>query len=122
MRDKKNPYVNDAYTLWSKPGTPDNPADQHRTSFATLNKPRARAVAQKMGLANTRDARCLACHAINPPDNLLEGGKLLAEGVTCNGCHGPSGNKASPARKDGGGCTWPPTGRTGSRRRRTGSC
>ena len=93
-RDMGANYLDNSYTMWNKDTGPDGPADQHRTSFKGLRGPLATQIATKLGLGQaTAAAKCLACHTINPPATLLDAGPIISDGVTCNGCHGPSGPK-----------------------------
>src|SRR5215203_5540254 len=94
-------YINPSYTQWAAEATPEAPADPHRVSFRTLRKPASAEMGKKLGIANVAAAaQCVSCHALGVPENLKEQGLTIAEGVTCNACHGPSGaSVANPADK-----------------------
>jgi hypothetical protein len=91
-------YVNPSFTLWNADATPDAPADPHRNSFKTLRSPNSTKISQALGIASPlTDASCLSCHALNVPANLRGEGFQIAEGVTCNACHGPAGASLTDA-------------------------
>ena len=95
-------YINPSFTLWNADGTVDAPADPHRNSFKTLRNPQSATIAKAMGIATATTAQtCLACHAIAPPENLRDQAYQIAEGVSCNGCHGPSGASLANAASKG---------------------
>ncbi|MCX6560888.1 MAG: multiheme c-type cytochrome [Candidatus Aminicenantes bacterium] len=59
---------------------------KHAKSFATLSSPQAAQNAQALGVAKpAEDPKCLKCHA--PLHDKAPA--LMAEGVTCEVCHGP---------------------------------
>ena len=95
-------YVNPSFTLWDAPAKPDAPADPHRGSFKTLRNPKSQAIATAMKIANPVAAvECLACHAINAPANVRDKDFQITEAVSCNGCHGPSGESLTDPKNKG---------------------
>jgi hypothetical protein len=72
------------YVTWSH-------EDAHSKAYAALSSPRGRGMAAKLGLHDATSAKiCLDCHADNvAPDQ--RGPKFsLADGVSCEACHGGS--------------------------------
>lgn len=86
--------------------------DKHRQAFEVLLNDRSQQIARIMGIVDQqtgnslahRDVRCIACHTSVPLSSITHENNLLAEevienptynfGVSCEGCHGPSGNGA----------------------------
>jgi hypothetical protein len=107
-RDLGANYLDNSYTLWNKDADNEGGQDQHRASFKNLRNARSKQITTALKLADaTKEAKCLACHTVNPPPALLAAGSIVSEGVTCNGCHGPSGPKVA-----GGGEGWVKTHQT----------
>ncbi len=85
------------YPIWAK-------EDKHGQAYAVLLNKHSQAIGKVLGVAEVhRDQRCLACHTGFPlaqmpveKDGLVE--RDLAKnldinlGVSCEGCHGPSGD------------------------------
>ncbi len=79
------------YTLWAD-------KDKHHVAFDVLkseadaeHKYSGKGIAQKLGIADaTTSQRCLSCHALEVPEPLRTPKFAVAEGVTCEACHGPS--------------------------------
>jgi hypothetical protein len=72
------------YDLWLKSG--------HANAFKTLAGEKAKAEAAKQGIADPqKDAKCLKCHATAAAvlADLAVQKITLAEGVSCESCHGP---------------------------------
>jgi hypothetical protein len=83
------------FTQWSG-------GDLHKTAHEILANEESAAIAEKMKIADaTTDARCTACHAMNVPEKLRGREFDLAEGVTCNACHGPSEKWNAPHKEKG---------------------
>jgi hypothetical protein len=85
--------------------------DQHSKAFAHLKKPwdvvaekhpEVKDIAKKLKIKKaTSSERCLTCHALNVPDELQGENFDIAEGVSCDFCHGPSQNWRKPhSQKD----------------------
>ena len=104
QRDKEHGWLvrDNSYTLWNRDPAADQPGDPHRTSWRRLKAEPARQIGLKMGIDNaSTDSRCQSCHALGPPANLLPGGNpIVSEGVTCDACHGPSGESVTLPRSD----------------------
>ena len=72
---------------------PANQAGQHSRAYAVLAQPRARAIADKLGIASVQAApECLGCHADPAPVNLRGAKFQITDGVGCEACHGGSRN------------------------------
>jgi predicted CxxxxCH...CXXCH cytochrome family protein len=108
-KNKSREAKTDSYTLWSADGTPDAPADQHHIAFKDLTSASGKAIGAKMKIpiANPAvDAKCISCHSLNPPKDLLKPVKAgdpilkVSDAVSCNACHGPSGTWTALHDKD----------------------
>ena len=64
--------------------------DRHSKAFELLNCTRGQEMAQRLGWKVTTDVRCLSCHSGWQPDRRQPDEAVLAEGVACEACHGPS--------------------------------
>jgi predicted CxxxxCH...CXXCH cytochrome family protein len=74
-----------------------NDQDKHSKSFQALKNDASKAIAQKLNIADAAtSAKCLGCHTIGAPQPLHGKQFDIAEGVTCNGCHGPSNDWNAP--------------------------
>ncbi len=84
--------------------------DKHAQAFTSLLNERSKNMGMLMGTEAHRDRRCLACHTGYPLAAISgEPGKLVdekavvspnvAQGVSCEGCHAPSGDWSLPHRK-----------------------
>jgi len=87
----------DAYDKWL--------GAKHSRTYVWLESEAARGVAAKAGItADTprHSAFCLGCHATaaNVAAEWREAGFRMAEGVTCEKCHGPGGDHVA-ARREG---------------------
>jgi hypothetical protein len=84
------------YLTWFK-------SDRHARAYAVLLEERSLAMARRLGMVDatadaatwlertTRPERCLGCHAVDAPA-AARGPKFdIADGVSCEGCHGPAG-------------------------------
>jgi hypothetical protein len=81
------PSTGAQYTIWKK-----NP---HARAYATLGTAEAKAVGEKLGIANPQEAmECLRCHvtAIDKPEHLRTLRWNKEEGTSCETCHGPGGD------------------------------
>mgnify|MGYP000660459479 CR=1 FL=1 len=64
--------------------------DPHARSFQILQTPKAQRIARDLGYARATSAKlCLDCHSFNIAPDHREDTFNLAEGVTCEACHGP---------------------------------
>jgi hypothetical protein len=66
--------------------------DKHAGAARLLLNPLSKKIAQNLGLQAPADQSkiCLDCHAHNPGMELRGARFKAADGVTCEGCHGPS--------------------------------
>jgi hypothetical protein len=100
-----------SYTVWASPeprgAAANRPGesresislvDRHNRAYSVLFDDRSKRIAQLLdGLPNDksaaphRDARCTACHSV-PVDPKTAPAGLLADGVSCELCHGPAKN------------------------------
>ncbi len=63
--------------------------DRHSRAYRTLETPRSKAMAAKLGLASATTAKiCLDCHADNAPAALRGPKFQIDDGVSCEACHG----------------------------------
>lgn len=72
------------YTTWLR-------KDPHRNAYNVLLDERSRIMAGHLGIARPQEAGlCLDCHSVNAPKEKRRGTSALADGVSCEGCHGPA--------------------------------
>lgn len=92
----KGPKNGEIFEIWLK--------SKHASAFTVLASEEAKAVAQKKGIADAqKDAKCLKCHvtAYDKPAAVKTATLTLAEGVSCESCHGPGSEyKSMKAMKD----------------------
>jgi hypothetical protein len=71
--------------------------DQHAKAHSVLGSPVSQRIARilKLGRADT-SPRCLACHALNVPEAAKGRPIELADGVSCESCHGPASGWLGP--------------------------
>ncbi len=76
----------DELMKWQEPSTPGG---AHSRAWAVLNNSRSRFIAQNLGIGDpARAGVCLGCHS----DTVASRGTApLADGVSCETCHGPAG-------------------------------
>jgi hypothetical protein len=83
------------FTVWSG-------KDKHNAAYNNLSNPESQGIAKKLGIASAAASdKCLSCHALNAPAELKGDHFDIAEGVTCNACHGPSEKWSQPHSKEG---------------------
>jgi hypothetical protein len=76
--------------------------DKHAHAFAVLTNPVATRMAKilgpdKLGSVKADTApKCLACHALSPPDPERARTFDSTDGVSCESCHGPASNWLGP--------------------------
>ncbi|HEX5756261.1 MAG TPA: multiheme c-type cytochrome [Arenimonas sp.] len=75
------------YVTWSR-------HDAHARAYTVLLEPEAQAMARRFGLKQpAQEAKeCLDCHAHNVPETQRGERFHLADGVSCEACHGPAEN------------------------------
>lgn len=103
-RKRKFSILQDEYWrwLWNAEREKDKLEVGHSMAFENLKTPESRRMAKNLGLKSPEtEPRCLACHAVLVEDNRKGPNYDLAEGVTCEGCHGPAELWLGPhTRKD----------------------
>ena len=74
------------YITWSR-------SDKHARAYSVLLNARSQNIVRKLGLKTPaqRTPLCLDCHAYNVPAAQRGEQFVLADGVTCEACHGPAG-------------------------------
>jgi cytochrome c554/c'-like protein len=85
---KDSSILQNEYITWSR-------VDKHATrAYASLFNDRSKRIAQNLGLKEpAHQAKlCLDCHAHNPPPAQRGERFKVADGVSCEACHGPAGN------------------------------
>ena len=71
--------------------------DKHAQAYTVLSNPVAVRMARILGLTAADTApKCLACHALDVPAELRARTFDLADGVSCESCHGPASNWLGP--------------------------
>lgn len=66
-----------------------SPAGAHSRAFRVLAEPRARAIAQRLGIGEATSApMCLGCHATPAPAGARGARFQTSDGVGCEACHG----------------------------------
>ncbi len=77
------PAKGEQYNVWLK--------GPHAGAMKTLASAEALEIAKKMGIADpTTDAACIKCHStVGGVDAKLVASAKMAEGVSCESCHGP---------------------------------
>ncbi len=76
----------DEIMLWQDPATA---AGAHSRAWAVLREPRARTIAQRLGIGEASGAPiCLGCHAT--PAGRRGARFQTSDGVGCESCHGPA--------------------------------
>lgn len=104
--------VNDSWVLLDELKTWAN-QDKHAQAFTSLLNERSQRMGKLLGVEEIhRDKRCLACHTGYPllamggdahlmPAELVKNLKV-SQGVSCEGCHAPSGDTATAENKTAG--------------------
>lgn len=88
--------------LWNAEKEKDKLDFGHSMAFENLKTPDSQRMAKNLGIRNAEsEPRCLACHAVDVDQAHRGANYDLQEGVTCEGCHGPSEQWLGPhTRKD----------------------
>jgi Cytochrome c554 and c-prime len=86
-------------TVWST-------LDKHHESYSTLSSDRSKDIATKGGYGDAiNSTKCLSCHGLVIPAAQQGPDFKIAEGNTCDACHGPSelwsGSDGSPHKTPG---------------------
>jgi Cytochrome c554 and c-prime len=67
--------------------------DKHAQAYSVLSNPVATRMAKILGLPSATTApKCLACHALDVPEDQRARTFDLTDGVSCESCHGPASN------------------------------
>ena len=74
------------YLIWLK-------QDKHTKTYTVLLNAASRRIAANLRLKHPpqEEARCLDCHALVVPETRRAPPMELADGISCEGCHGPAG-------------------------------
>lgn len=81
----------DEIATWQEPSSPSG---AHARAYAVLGGRRGQQIAASLGLGNAQSApACLGCHATYAPVGQRGARFALSDGVGCESCHGPSGNR-----------------------------
>jgi Cytochrome c554 and c-prime len=71
--------------------------DKHAHAFAVLTNPGAMRMGKILGIGKPDTApKCLACHALSPPEAERARTFDSTDGVSCESCHGPASNWLGP--------------------------
>ncbi|MBI3608629.1 MAG: hypothetical protein HY207_11735 [Nitrospirae bacterium] len=74
------------YLIWLK-------QDKHTKTYSVLSNALSKRIAKNMKLKRPpqEEARCLDCHGLAVAEELQARPVDLADGISCEGCHGPAG-------------------------------
>jgi hypothetical protein len=84
------------YTTWRT-------QDKHALAYLALVGERGKQIGKLLGIDVTKptpDNACLNCHSVNVPDSKWGRSFQLADGVSCDGCHGASSDWLGPHADD----------------------
>jgi hypothetical protein len=85
-----NRVLQNEYSIWII-------KDKHSKAYAALHGPIGERMAKILSLGSAETApKCLACHALDVPQNLRGRTFELSEGVSCESCHGPAAGWLGP--------------------------
>jgi hypothetical protein len=80
----------DEYTIWRT-------EDKHSLAYAVLEGPRGQRMSELLKADVTKaETGCLSCHAMNFPKERQGQQFSIKDGVSCDGCHGPSQHWIGP--------------------------
>jgi hypothetical protein len=86
----ENDVLQNEYSTWIV-------KDKHAQSYKALTGNVGERMAGILGLGKAETAaRCLACHALNPPPTERSRTFDVSEGVSCESCHGPASGWLGP--------------------------
>jgi hypothetical protein len=72
----------DEFVTWSH-------SDKHSQAYGALSSEKGKAISARLGIGDARtDNTCLGCHADNVPVQRRGPGFSIADGVSCEACHG----------------------------------
>jgi hypothetical protein len=85
-----NRVLQNEYSIWIV-------KDKHSKAYAALTGPIGERMAKILALGSAETApKCLACHAVDVPENQRGRTFDLSEGVSCESCHGPAAGWLGP--------------------------
>lgn len=88
-----SPVLQNEYIVWSR-------LDKHARAYALLLNDKSRAIAAKLDLPQPahQSRVCLDCHAHHPADTAPRPAPAhsVADGISCEGCHGPAQRWIAP--------------------------
>src|SRR5271168_1115581 len=65
--------------------------DKHSRAYSALTGDVGERMAKILSLGKAEEApKCLACHALAPPPEMIGRKFEVSDGVTCENCHGPA--------------------------------
>lgn len=70
--------------------------DKHPRAFAALTNEVGKRMGRILGIQSETSSKCLACHALNVPDDQKARTFGTNEGVVCENCHGPASSWLGP--------------------------
>jgi Cytochrome c554 and c-prime len=86
----ENDVLQNEYSTWIV-------KDKHSKAYAALTGQVGERIASILNLGKAETApRCLACHALNPPQDQRSRSFDPSEGVSCETCHGPASGWLGP--------------------------
>jgi len=86
----ENDVLQNEYSTWIV-------KDKHSKAYAALTGQVGERIASILNLGKAENApRCLACHALNPPQDERARSFDPSEGVSCETCHGPASGWLGP--------------------------
>ena len=86
----ENDVLQNEYSVWIV-------KDKHSKAYSALTGPVGERIAGILNLGKAETApRCLACHALNPPQEQRSRTFDVSEGVSCETCHGPASGWLGP--------------------------
>ncbi|MBV9608124.1 MAG: hypothetical protein JO187_01080, partial [Acidobacteria bacterium] len=91
VRAKRDTDINqDEYSIWIL-------KDRHATAYNVLSNPVSMRIGRILKIAKpSQEARCLACHSLDPPPALRAQSFDIDSGVSCENCHGPASGWLGP--------------------------
>jgi Cytochrome c554 and c-prime len=82
---KTSSVLQNEYLYWEE-------HDPHAKSYKTLKGKKSQAIAEKLKIGDpSKASTCLDCHANNAPESNRARTFDIADGVSCEACHGPAG-------------------------------
>ena len=83
--------VGSEHSTWAREAVSAETSDPHAKAYSVLFNPVSVKMGKALGIsAPHKDARCLACHAVDSAKDSSTRDQILSEGVGCGACHGPA--------------------------------